>query len=216
MLPPEDGKTEEREMTELKTRDALRAHYGEPSSLSLRKELERLDHHARAFIALSPFVVIASSDASGRADATPRGDAPGFVAVIDDRTLLLPDRRGNNRVDTMLNVAENPLLGLIFFVPGINETLRINGRATIITDAALLTPLAAQGKVPTAGLLIRTEEIYFHCGKALIRSDLWNPERHVERSRFPSLGRILADQIADVTCESAEQLVEESYRTRLY
>lgn len=204
-------------MTEnLTGKDAVRAHYGEPGELARRKQLAALDRHARAFIALSPFLVVASADAAGRADATPRGDAPGFVAVLDDATLLIPDRRGNNRVDTMLNIAENPHVGLLFMVPGIDETLRVNGTARITTDARLLTPLAVQGKVPAAGLLVGVEEVFFHCGKALIRSRLWDVKRQVERRSFPTLGRIVADQIAGADPQACEQAVEESYRDRLY
>ncbi|MDQ4061011.1 MAG: pyridoxamine 5'-phosphate oxidase family protein [Pseudomonadota bacterium] len=204
-------------MTEnLTSKDAVRAHYGQPGELARRKQLAALDQHARAFIALSPFLVIASADAAGRADATPRGDAPGFVAVMDNSTLLIPDRRGNNRVDTMLNIAENPHVGLLFLVPGIDETLRVNGTAWITTDVSRLAPLAAQGKTPAAGLLVRIEEVFFHCGKALIRSQLWDVERQVERRSFPTLGRIIADQIAGADPRTCEQAIEESYRDRLY
>lgn len=200
----------------LDTREQVRAHYGAMDPRVAAKELPRLDKHARAFIALSPFLVIASADRAGRCDATPRGDAPGFVAVVDDRTLLIPDRRGNKRVDTMTNVAENPQLGLVFMVPGINETLRVNGRARITTDPALLAPLEAKGAVPNAGLLVHVEEAYFHCGKAMIRSDLWNPDRRVPRAAFPSLGRIIADQIKGLDADASEKWIEESYRERLY
>lgn len=195
---------------------AVRAHYGEPSHRAKAKQLAQLDRHARTFIGLSPFLVIASSDAHGRGDATPRGDAPGFVAVLDDATLLIPDRPGNRRVDTMLNVAENPGIGLLFLVPGINETLRVNGRARMTADAGLLKPLAAHGKDPVAGLLVQVEEVYFHCGKALIRSRLWDPDTRVERSCFPSLGRLLADQIAGTDLAESERSIEEGYRTKLY
>jgi len=196
--------------------ERLREVYGAPSERSLKKQLSRFDKHCRAFIARSPFLVIASSDPSGRCDASPKGDAPGFVEVLDDETLLIPDRLGNNRVDTIGNLLERPCVGLIFFVPGLNETLRVNGRARIITDAASLEPLAVNGKVPRSGILVSADEIYFHCGKALIRSDLWNPEKQLRRSEFPSLGRILADQIGGTTAEESERLTAESYRTRLY
>ena len=196
--------------------ERLREVYGAPSERSLKKQLSRFDKHCRAFIARSPFLVIASSDPSGRCDASPKGDAPGFVEVLDDETLLIPDRLGNNRVDTIRNVLERPGVGLIFFVPGLNETLRVNGRARIITDAASLEPLAVNGKVPRSGILVSADEIYFHCGKALIRSDLWNPEKQLRRSEFPSLGHILADQIGGITVEESERLTAESYKTRLY
>lgn len=198
------------------TPDAIRDHYGEPNPVALAKEMRLLDRHARAFIALAPFVVVASSDGAGRGDATPRGDAPGFVSVLDDRTLLIPDRPGNRRVDTMLNVAENPHVGLLFLVPGIAETLRVNGPARFTADAALLAGSAVRGKAPVAGLLVTAEEVYFHCGKALIRSELWNPERHVARASFPTLGRILADQIAETDAAATDRNLEDAYRTRLY
>ena len=194
----------------------LRETYGAPSERSLKKQLNRLDKHCRDFIARSPFLVIASADPSGRCDASPKGDAPGFVHVIDDTTLLIPDRLGNNRIDTLANLLARPGIGLIFFVPGINETLRVNGRACITTDPALLEPLAVNGKVPRSAILVSAEEIYFHCGKALIRSDLWNPDKQVRRSDFPSLGRILADQIGGISVEESERYTAESYKTRLY
>jgi len=196
--------------------ETLREIYGPPNDRSLKKQLSRFDRHCRAFIARSPFLVIASSDPLGRCDASPKGDAPGFVKVIDDETLLIPDRLGNNRVDTIGNLLERPGVGLIFFVPGLNETLRVNGRARLITDPALLEPLAVNGKVPRSGIVVAAEEIYFLCGKALIRSDLWNPDKQLRRSEFPSLGRILADQIGGISVEEAERLTAESYRTRLY
>ena len=194
----------------------LREIYGAPNERSLKKELTRFDRHCRNFIALSPFLVIASSDPSGRCDASPKGDMPGFVRVVDDTTLLIPDRLGNNRVDTLGNLLARPGVGLIFFVPGINETLRVNGRASVTTDPALLEPLAVNGKAPRSGILVAAEELYFHCGKALIRSDLWNPEKHVARGAFPPLGRIIAEQIGGIDPDEAERQTAESYRTRLY
>jgi uncharacterized protein len=194
----------------------LRKSYGAPNERALKKQLSRLDKYCRDFIARSPFLVIASADPSGRCDASPKGDAPGFVQVIDDTTLLIPDRLGNNRIDTLANLVARPGIGLIFFVPGINETLRVNGKSHITTDPALLEPLAVNGKVPRSAILVTAEEIYFHCGKALIRSDLWNPDKQIRRSDFPSLGRILADQIGGISVEESERYTAESYRTRLY
>src|SRR5437660_5170925 len=195
--------------------EELRAIYGPPSDRSVKKQLQRLEKHSRAFIALSPFLVIASADPSGRVDASPKGDAPGFVQVLDDETLLIPDRLGNNRVDTIGNLLASPGVGLIFFVPGLRETLRVNGRARITTDPALLEPCAVNGKVPRSGILITADEVYFHCGKALIRSDLWNPDKHVAKGDWPSLGRIIAEQIGTAPVEG-ERMTAESYRTRLY
>lgn len=203
-------------MDTIENPEQLRELYGMPSERAVKKQLDRLDHHCRAFIARSPFLVIASSDPSGRCDASPKGDAPGFVAVIDEHRLLIPDRLGNNRTDTLGNLLARPGVGLIFFVPGINETLRVNGRASLATDPALLTPLAVNGKMPRSGILVAVEEVYFHCGKALIRSDLWNPDKHVRRGDFPSMGRILADQIEGLSVEESERMTAEGYRTRLY
>ncbi len=194
----------------------LREIYGEPSERAVKKQLTRLDRHCRNFIALSPFLVIASSDPSGRCDASPKGDAAGFVQVVDDTTLLIPDRLGNNRIDTLGNLMARPGIGLIFFVPGINETLRVNGRASVTTDPELLEPLAVNGKAPRSGILVAAEEIYFHSGKALIRSDLWNPQKHVARGAWPPLGRIIAEQVGGIDPDEAERQTAESYRTRLY
>ena len=194
----------------------IREIYGVPAERAVKKQLPRLEKHSRAFIALSPFLVIASSDPSGRCDASPKGDAPGFVRVLDDVTLLIPDRLGNNRVDTIGNLVSCPGVGLIFFVPGLRETLRVNGRARITTEAALLESCIVQGKVPRSGILVTAEEVYFHCGKALIRSDLWNPEKHTAQADFPSLGRIITEQIGTGSVEDAERSTADSYRTRLY
>jgi hypothetical protein len=194
----------------------LRELYGEPSERAVKKQLDRFDRHCRNFIALSPFLVIASSDPSGRCDASPKGDAPGFVRVVDDTTLLIPDRLGNNRVDTLGNLLARPGIGLIFFVPGVNETLRVNGQAGITTDPELLEPLAVNRKVPRSGILVAAEEIYFHCGKALIRSDLWNPDKRVKGGTFPPLGRVIAEQVGGIDPDEAERQTAESYRTRLY
>jgi len=195
----------------------IREIYGYPMERTVKKQLPRLEKHSRAFIALSPFLVMATCDAEGRCDASPKGDAPGFVRVIDDETLLIPDRLGNNRVDSIGNLLEHPGIGLIFFVPGIRETLRVNGRAQITTDPALLEPCAVNGKLPRSGILVTAEEVYFHCGKALIRSDLWNPAKRIAQKDFPSLGVVIAEQIGQVVApDEAERLTEESYRTRLY
>jgi len=194
----------------------LREIYGEPNERAVKKQLSRFDRYSRDFIARSPFLVVASSDPSGSCDASPMGDAPGFVQVVDDRTLLIPDRLGNNRVDTLANLVARPGVGLIFFVPGVNETLRVNGRARVTTDPALLEPLAVNGKVPRSVILVSADEIYFHCGKALIRSDLWNPQKQIRRDEFPSLGRILADQIGGISVEESERYTAEGYKNRLY
>lgn len=202
-------------MTVIETESALRDCYDAPSEMVQKKVLRRLDKHARAFIALSPFAVLATHGPDG-SDASPRGDAPGFVQAVDDVTLLLPDRRGNNLIDSLRNVVTSPDVGLLFLVPGINETLRVNGTAKVIVDPARLQPLAAQGKMPASALEIAVREVYFHCGKAMIRSDLWNADRHVPRSSFPTLGRVIADQVAGVDAEAAELNIADAYKSRLY
>jgi hypothetical protein len=195
----------------------IREIYGHPAERAVKKQLPKLEKHSRAFIELSPFLVMATTDPSGLCDASPKGDAPGFVKVIDDETLLIPDRLGNNRIDTIGNVLECPGVGLIFFVPGLRETLRVNGRAQITTDPLLLQPTAVNGKAPRSGFLVTAEEVYFHCGKALIRSDLWNPEKHVAQKDFPSLGRIITEQINEGgSIEEAERYTADGYVTRLY
>jgi PPOX class probable FMN-dependent enzyme len=196
--------------------ELLRAHFGTMTTIAAHKVMPRLDRHSRAFIALSPFLVLATTDGDGGVDASPRGDAPGFVAMHDDTTLIIPDRPGNRRVDSFSNIICQPGLGLIFFVPGFNETLRVNGTGRVITDGALLATLEAHGRIPVTGLLVSITEVFFHCGKALIRSKLWDPSRHVARDSFPSLGRIVADQTAVMSVESAEQFVATSYREKLY
>ncbi|MGX1788420.1 pyridoxamine 5'-phosphate oxidase family protein [Bosea sp. NPDC055332] len=194
----------------------LRAIVGEESLVVQKKVLDRLDKFCRDFIALSPFLVLATADSEGGVDASPRGDGPGFVEVLDERTLLIPDRRGNNRVDSFRNVLSSPGVGLVFFVPGITETLRVNGRARMTTDAALLEPMAMQEKAPKLGLIVEVDEAYFHCGKALLRSKLWAQEAQVERSSFPTLGRIVAEQTRAVDAAEADANLEEAYRSRLY
>jgi PPOX class probable FMN-dependent enzyme len=195
----------------------IREIYGQPMERTIKKQLPRLEKHSRAFIAMSPFIVMSTCDAEGRCDASPKGDAPGFVRVIDDETLLVPDRLGNNRIDSIGNILQHPRIGLLFLVPGIRETLRVNGRAQITTDPALLKATEANGKLPRSGILVIADEVYFHCGKAIIRSDLWNPEKHVARKDFPSLGVVIAEQIGQqVDAKEAERMTEESYVTRLY
>lgn len=203
-------------MEDIADLEALRAHFGTMTAIAAHKTMPRLDRHSRAFISLSPFLVLATADGDGGVDASPRGDAPGFVAMRNDTTLIIPDRPGNRRVDSFSNVVRQPGIGMIFFVPGFNETLRVNGTGRVITDDTLLAPLEAQGKVPATGLLVSIAEVFFHCGKALIRSKLWDPSRHIARDSFPSFGRIVADQTAVMSAEAAEQFVATSYREKLY
>lgn len=168
---------------------------GTPSIIAIKKELKTLDEHMRRFIAHAPFVVISTHAADGRCDASPRGDAPGFVQVVDDRTLLIPDRPGNRRVDSFRNIVETGRIGLLFLVPGFGETLRVNGRAAIIRDEAWLTPLSAQGKWPQLAVAVEVEECYLQCAKALLRSKLWEPHDRPALQSLPCAAEMRCDQV---------------------
>ncbi len=202
-------------MNDIPDRDSLQAHVGPVSVMAEKKVLHRLDKHSRHFIELSPFLVIATSDKDGHLDVSPRGDPPGFVRVLDDTTLLLPDRPGNNRVDTLANILESPAVALVFFLPGVEETFRVNGTAHITTDPTLLAASEVNGRTPKTGLVITIDEAFFHCAKALKRSRLWDPEAQIERTQFPTLGRILADQ-QSVDAAEADARIQTGYRDRLY
>ncbi len=194
----------------------LRSYYGEPAERARKKQLARLDVHCRNFIALSPFLVMSTAAAGGSTDASPKGDVPGFVVVQDDHTLLIPDRPGNNRVDSFQNLLENPHVGLLFFVPGMNETLRVNGRARLTIDPETLAPLSVNGKPPRAALVVQVEEAYLHCAKALIRSRLWDPETQIDRKSCPTMGQMMADQIGGLDPVEVQKSYEERNRNRLY
>lgn len=197
---------------------SLRTLYGEPSELARLKQLDHLDPHCRRFIGLSPFLVIGTTRPDAGTDVSPRGDAPGFVQVIDDRTLAIPDRLGNNRIDTMSNLVHEPAVGLIFFIPGIDETLRVNGTGSLSRDPALLQAMAVNGKLPKLAIKVSVREAFLHCGKALKRSKLWGEDFKVAPKSFPSLGRIIVEQVKpkNITVEEADARVEDSYKNRLY
>jgi PPOX class probable FMN-dependent enzyme len=178
-------------VTDIRDEAVLREVIGTPTELVLTKIADRLNALTRQFVERSPFVCVATARPDGGLDVSPRGDPPGFVRILDERTLLLPDRPGNRIADTLTNLLEDPRIALLFLIPGIGDTFRVNGRARIVDDAELLAPCAVDGKVPRLGLLVSIEEAYTQCSKALIRSDLWNPEHHVDRSQLPSSGEIL-------------------------
>lgn len=194
----------------------LRACYEPAMERARLKTLHKLDEHCRRFIALSPFLCLGTSSEEG-ADVTPRGDRPGFVHVLDDSTILIPDWRGNNRLDSLTNILSNPRVGLLFLIPGVEETLRLNGTAVISTDPKLTCRWNVNGKHPASVLVVTVHEAFLHCGKALIRSRLWHDESRIDRSRLPSYGRMLKDQIdiAD-TAEQIEASVADAYVNRLY
>jgi PPOX class probable FMN-dependent enzyme len=196
----------------------LRSLVGEPHALALAKELRALDVHCRDFIARAPFLLLATAGADGRCDVSPKGDGPGFVLVLDERHLLIPDRPGNKRLDGMRNLLTNPHVGLIFLIPGVEETLRVNGRGWIVRDEDLLARCEARGKVPTLGIGVEVEEAFIHCAKAFKRSGLWEPGRWPDLTGLASTATMLHDQtrppgasVADV-----ERALQESYTQRLY
>ena len=196
----------------------LRTLYGPPSEIAARKSLTRLDEHCRHFIARSPFLCQSSAAASdGSADISPRGDAPGFVRVLDDQTLLIPDRLGNNRIDSLRNLVHNPNIGLLFLVPGVDETLRVNGLARIVLRSELLDECAVNGKIPKTGILVEVREAFLQCAKALRRSHLWSDEYRIAREQYPTLGKILVDQIGLATpVAELEAMIEKAYCEKLY
>jgi len=175
--------------------DALQALYGAPGEASLKKEVDHVHPHYRAFIEAAPFAVLATSGPGGL-DASPRGDPAGFVVVEDEKTLLLPDRRGNNRVDSLQNVLADPRVALLFLIPGVGETLRVNGTARISVDPALLARFEMDGKLPRSVLIVDVQTVYFQCSRALLRSRLWDASTQVPRSALPSVGRVLPDLTA--------------------
>ena len=197
---------------------ALRGLYQPPMELALLKQLDRLDLHCRNFLAHSPFCVIASTRPQKGTDVSPRGDAPGFARVLDDYTIAIPDRPGNNRLDTLSNIVTDAEVGLLFFIPGIDETLRVNGVAKLSRDPDLLAAAAVEGREPRLVILVTVREAFLHCGKALKRSRLWHDDYRVDKKSFPSLGRMIVEQTKpkDVTVEQAETFIAENYVTGLY
>jgi uncharacterized protein len=202
----------------VKSIEELRALVGEPSELALKKQIGALDAHCRAFIRHSPFLLLATSNAAGQCDVSPKGDAPGFVLVLDDRHLVIPDRPGNRRLDGMRNLLENPHLGLIFLIPGREDTLRVNGRAWIVRDPVLLERTAVMDKRPDLAIGVEVEECFLHCAKAFKRSRLWRTETWPEPAAVASMARILLDQAkpAGMTLEDMQRRLERGYTTQLY
>ncbi|PYZ96576.1 phosphohydrolase [Alteribacter lacisalsi] len=202
----------------LTSKKQLAALAGEPSELVKQKTIDRLDGHCRELIARSPFVVISTADASGNCDASPRGDGPGFVHAVDDKRLVIPERPGNKRMDTLYNLLENDRIGLLFLIPGFGETLRINGRAAVITDRDLLEPCAVRGKVPALGIGVEADECFIHCAKAMKRSGIWTPEKWPDVSDLPKAAVMLADHagIGRGGSGALEERLEKGYRENLY
>ena len=195
--------------------EPLRAVLGYPSERAVGKQLAKLDQHCRAFIAASPFLVLGTSDATGRCDVSPKGDQPGFVLVLDDHHLAIPDRLGNKRLDGMRNILANPHVGLLFFIPGRDDTLRVNGRASVIRDEAILERMAVNGKRPPFAIGVQVEEAFMHCARSFMRSALWEAAKQPPPSSVPSMSRMLWDQLPQRPAFASAEEYERDSRQRL-
>jgi PPOX class probable FMN-dependent enzyme len=201
----------------IETEEALRKLYEQPSKGAVAKEIRTIDTHCSNFIGLSPFICIGTMNANGAADISPRGGEPGFVHVLSSTRLAIPDRPGNNRLDSMLNIISNPAAALLFFVPGFEEMLRVNGLARITTDPALISRFSFNGRLPASVMLIEVQEAQLHCAKAIKRAGLWNPATFVDRKSFPTAGQVLRDHLGLETPVAAiDAFVEKDARERLY
>ncbi|WP_416731761.1 pyridoxamine 5'-phosphate oxidase family protein [Fictibacillus sp. JL2B1089] len=200
------------------SQEELRLMLGTPSLKGQNKVISKIDEHCKDFIAHSPFLFLATSDHEGNCDSSPRGDAAGFVHVIDDHHLVIPDRPGNKRVDSMFNILSNPKVGLLFLIPGMGETLRINGKAAIIKDEEVLKKMEVGGKAPLLGILVNVEQCFMHCGKAFKRSGLWEPERWEMKESLPNAAKILAAHVnlPEMTEERIANDLIEGYKNKLY
>jgi uncharacterized protein len=200
------------------SQEELRNMLGSPSLRGQNKVISTIDEHCREFIGKSPFLVLATSDAAGNCDSSPRGDAPGFVYVLDDQYLIIPERPGNKRVDSMFNIIKNPKVGLLFLIPGMGETLRINGQATIIRDEDILEKMAVNGKAPLLGIVVKVEQCFMHCGKAFKRSALWEPEKWSAKEELPNAAKILADHVnlPGMTEDVVAEALLDGYKNKLY
>lgn len=195
--------------------EALRTLYPEPKTRALVKQLDRLDPHCRRFIDLAPFLVLATAGADGRIDASPRGGGRGFVRVVDDQTVHLPDALGNNRLDSFTNIVQTGRCGLIFFIPGMDETLRVNGKARLRDEPELLGQFPLERHPPRLVVEIQVEEAYLHCAKALMRSRLWDPAQRIDRSIFPSMGQMIKSQSGSSEPAETQQQMLERYAGEL-
>lgn len=202
----------------IETEEELRALLGEPSELVKKKVISLLDHHCEEFISKSPFLVISTSNNNGECDVSPRGDHPGFVQVLEDGRLVIPERPGNKRFDTLTNILSNPRIGLLFLIPGLGETLRVNGKASLTTNPDLLSRMEVKGKRPLIGIEVVVDEAFIHCAKAFKRSGLWELETWAEKESLPSAAKILFEhtKLTNSTVEDIEKRLQEGYSKRLY
>ena len=203
-------------MARIETEDQLRELYARPKGRPLTKQLDRLETHCRRFISLSPFLVLSTSASGELSDASPRGEEPGFVKVLDDQRIAIPDRPGNNRLDSLTNILEFPGVGLLFLIPGVDETLRINGTAEIRDDQDLLDIFEVNGRKPKTVLVVHVKEVYLHCAKALMRSKLWDVDAQIDRDELPSMSQMINEQTkSDLPLESQEDM-KKRYKAVLY
>ena len=200
--------------------EALRKLYAATHDLAIQKFQESLGIHAQAFIRRSPFLCLGTQDLNGRADVSPRGDPPGFVSILDDRTLAIPDRPGNNRLDSLSNIIANPAVGLLFMIPGFDDTLRVNGVARIVTDPTLLEAMSVKNRVPTLAIVVQVREVFLHCAKALRRSHIWDTAHHQDRKQMPSLIKMILDETTGAPGEEEMRKIdaglEEDYKQTMY
>ena len=202
------------------TEAELRALIGYPGPIARAKQIAVLDAHCKAFIAESPMLMLSTANAIGRCDVSPRGDMPGFVQILDDHHLLIPERPGNRRADTFTNVLQHPSVALLCFVPGMDETMRINGQAHITIDPELLSTMAVEGHVPSVALVVEVEEAFIHCGKALARGRVWDPEARIDRSVYPSVAEVMFDhgnlERLGYTRDDLIECARDDYATNVY
>jgi PPOX class probable FMN-dependent enzyme len=204
----------DRTMTQISGSESLHTHYAEPHPRAVCKEIAALEQHSSKFIGLSPFCVLATVGSDGKPDLSPRGGAPGFVRV-QGQTLLLPDSTGNNRLDTLGKLADNPTVAILFLVPGFQETLRVYGTTELLAEGEFEGVSSGDSKPAKTALRVHVNKVYFQCGKAVMRADLWNPEANADRSAMPSLGKILNDQIGDPAPGETQEEIEQIYRETL-
>ena len=218
MLLKDSGELKMVKINSIKSETQLRTMYKKPDELAVKKSIPHLDKHTKHFINLSPFLVLSTVRPHGFCDASPRGDSPGFVKILDDKNIFIPDRPGNNRLDSLTNILKNPGIGLLFMIPGLIETLRVNGIANIVSDITLLESSMVNGKIPKSGLKITINECYIHCGKALRRSKIWDYETHIKKGTYPSIGKVLVDQQAapGMSVEELDSFAEKEYKRTLY
>jgi len=203
-------------VSELRTQEELRARYRNPSQIALRKDIGRIDEAASTYIAASPFVVVASTSDDG-CDASPRGGPPGFVAVLDEHRVAIPDLAGNNRLDTLGNLVAHPQVGLLFFVPGIDESLRVNGRATVTDDAAVLDACVVDGRRPRVAVVVDVEQCYIHCAKAFRRAGMWEPSSWLPVDERPKPECILQEHLAwEADADNVREVLEQGYEATMW